>query len=244
MSGERFVDVMYRGLELGRRLKVSEFGPTTAYLEHGTPMPVGAPLEIVTDEGVRFSARVVRIHEQVGGAEHAPGMRIAPQGLDAAASEWWKARIVGPDRDVPGSEPVRATASASAMAASAAVSGSGTPVKDIEDVVSGSTTLEMKAVEVDDDGDVSDEMPTNGTNGNGGGGGGGEGEARPTQVMSVVEIQAIVDQGPAASVSPTNGHGSGAAADDSGDGDDGDAAASGSHAIARGKPGKKKRRRK
>jgi hypothetical protein len=240
MSGERFVDVMYRGLELGRRLKVSEFGPTTAYLEHATPMPVGAPLEIVTDEGVRFAARVVRIHEQVGGAEHPPGMRIAAMALDAAATEWWQARIVGPDRDVPGRDPVREVPAKVAE-----------PVTPVEDAVSGATTLVMTAVTIDD-ADLADAVPLNGSNGNGNGNGsagsGDVNDGRRTQVMSIVEIQSIVDQasGPTPS-SPTNGHSSGPVTDDTGDtgdGDDGDPAASGSHAIARGKQPKKKRRRK
>lgn len=228
MSGERFVDVNYRGLELGRRLKVSEFGPTTAYLEHATPMPVGAPLEIVTDEGVRFAAQVVRIHEQVGGAERHPGMRIEVRELEAAAREWWSTKVSGPDRDSPATDSVREAAAAAAAPASASAA-DGEPTDVVATVP-----------------DLGDAVPLNGSNGNGEDGEDASG-GRRTSVMSVVEIQAIVDQASGGTPGgPSNGHSSGPVEQDiTGDGEEGDPSASGSHAIpARGKSAKKKRRRK
>ena len=90
MPGVVFVDVSYRGLELGRRLKLHQVGPRTAYLEHGTPMPVGAPLRIATDEGLSIPVMVVRVHEQVAGAELPPGMRVRAEGLEGQEAAWWK----------------------------------------------------------------------------------------------------------------------------------------------------------
>ena len=231
MPGECFVDVTYRGLELGRRLKVCELGPTTAYLEHATPMPVGAPLEIVTDEGLRLPVRVLRVHEQVGGAERAPGMRIVPLALDDAARAWWDAHVVGPDLDVPGPPVVGSTAVTAPSVATVAAG----------DVVSGGQTLQMPAMtdEINDGNGsaapaCSDGVPAD------------AGDGRRTQVMAAVEIQAIVDH---ASAPPRNGQAAAAVAapesDDgsSSDSEDGDPAASGA-LTARGKQGKKKRRRK
>ena len=101
MAGEVFVDVTYRGLELGRRLKLREVGPSTAYLEHGTPMPVGAEVVLATDEGLSIPVTVVRVHEQVAGAEMPPGMRVQASGLDGAAAGWWRELISREDPQIP-----------------------------------------------------------------------------------------------------------------------------------------------
>jgi hypothetical protein len=61
-------------------------------LEVATPMPVGTEVVITTDEQVRFTASVSEIHEQIAGANHAPGMRVAPALVDASAQSWWAAR--------------------------------------------------------------------------------------------------------------------------------------------------------
>ena len=86
---EALVDVTYRGLELGRRLKLREVGPTTAYVEHATPMPVGAQLVLATEDGLQIPALVLRVHEQVAGAEMPPGMRVQALGLEGDAASWW-----------------------------------------------------------------------------------------------------------------------------------------------------------
>jgi hypothetical protein len=101
MAGEVFVDVTYRGLELGRRLKLREVGPSTAYLEHGTPMPVGAEVVLATDEGLSIPVTVGRVHEQVAGAEMPPGMRVQASGLDGAAAGWWRELISREDPQIP-----------------------------------------------------------------------------------------------------------------------------------------------
>ncbi|HEU5060077.1 MAG TPA: hypothetical protein VFU21_26275 [Kofleriaceae bacterium] len=101
MAGEVFVDVTYRGLELGRRLKLREVGPSTAYLEHGTPMPVGSQVVLATDEGLAIPVVVVRVHEQVAGAEMPPGMRVQASGLEGAAAGWWRELVSRDDPQIP-----------------------------------------------------------------------------------------------------------------------------------------------
>jgi hypothetical protein len=92
MPGEIFVDVSYRGLEIGRRHKLCEVGPTTAYVEHPTPMPVGTRLALFAD-GVEVEVEVVRVHEQVAGAERSPGMRVAAPALSPAAAALWQSLV-------------------------------------------------------------------------------------------------------------------------------------------------------
>ena len=40
---ESFVDLTYRGLSLGRRIKLTQVRPTSGTLELVSPMPVGTP---------------------------------------------------------------------------------------------------------------------------------------------------------------------------------------------------------
>lgn len=101
MGSEVFVDVTYRGLELGRRLKLREVGPSTAYLEHGTPMPVGSQVLLATDDGLSIPVTVVRVHEQVAGAEMPPGMRVQASGLEGAAAGWWRDLVSREDPQIP-----------------------------------------------------------------------------------------------------------------------------------------------
>jgi hypothetical protein len=101
MGSEVFVDVTYRGLELGRRLKLREVGPSTAYLEHGTPMPVGSLVVLATDEGLSIPVQVVRVHEQVAGADMPPGMRVQATGLEGSAASWWRELVSRDDPQIP-----------------------------------------------------------------------------------------------------------------------------------------------
>jgi hypothetical protein len=98
---ESFVDLNYRGLSLGRRIKLTQVRPTTGYLEHPTPMPVGTHVAISTDEGVSFDAVVTHVHEQVGGSDKAPGMTVRPALADDRASSWWTARVALPELEPP-----------------------------------------------------------------------------------------------------------------------------------------------
>lgn len=98
---ESFVDLTYRGLPLGRRIKLTEIRPRTGYLELPAPMPVGTRLAIATDEGPAIEAVVTGVHEQAAGTERAPGMRIAPALDDAAAASWWSERVALPELEPP-----------------------------------------------------------------------------------------------------------------------------------------------
>jgi hypothetical protein len=163
MSGETFVDLTYRGLELGRRHRLCEVGPTTAYLEYPTPMPVGSRLELAADGGVQLAVEVVRVHEQVAGAERSPGMRVRAPALDERAASWWRTlvSVADPAPLVIASGPASATAEAS-------------PARDDVD-----TTVVDADLPVDDDSARSTAvMPAV--------------EARRTEVMSAVDIEAIM----------------------------------------------------
>lgn len=98
---ESFVDLTYRGLPLGRRVKLTQVRPSTGYLEMPTPMPVGTAIAVVTDEGVLLDALVTSIHEQVGGSDRPPGMTVAPKLADPAAQSWWSARVALPEEPPP-----------------------------------------------------------------------------------------------------------------------------------------------
>ncbi|CAN5762854.1 hypothetical protein BH11MYX3_BH11MYX3_49550 [soil metagenome] len=94
---ESFVDLTYRGLSLGRRVKLSQVRPSTGYLETPAPMPVGTAIQIATDEGVTLDATVTGVHEQTGGSDKAPGMTVAPKLAGEASESWWRARVAYPD---------------------------------------------------------------------------------------------------------------------------------------------------
>jgi hypothetical protein len=91
---------MYRSLSLGRRIKLTQVRPSTGYLEHPTPMPVGTAVAISTDDGIVFDAIVTQIHEQVGGSETAPGMMIKPALVDDRRTAWWRERVTLPELEV------------------------------------------------------------------------------------------------------------------------------------------------
>src|SRR5215470_14983855 len=94
---ESFVDLTYRSLPLGRRVKLTQVRPTTGYLEAPAPMPVGSRISVSTDEGVTFEAVVTYVHEQVGGSDRQPGMLIQPALADDKVSSWWRARVALPE---------------------------------------------------------------------------------------------------------------------------------------------------
>ena len=102
---ETFVDLTYRGLALGRRIKLTRVRATNGYLEHPTPMPVGTAVAMATDDGLVFDAVVEAIHEQVGGSEQAPGMRIKPVFATDQLAAWWASHI---EPEAPSANPERA----------------------------------------------------------------------------------------------------------------------------------------
>ena len=94
---ESFVDLTYRGLSLGRRVKLAQIRPTTGYIELPAPMPVGTPIGILTDDTVALDAIVVEIHEQVAGSDRPPGMVVKPKLDGDAAKAWWAQRVTMPE---------------------------------------------------------------------------------------------------------------------------------------------------
>ncbi|HEY0194188.1 MAG TPA: hypothetical protein VGC42_23900, partial [Kofleriaceae bacterium] len=99
--GESFVDLTYRGISLGKRIKLGQVRPSTGWLEVAAPMPVGTPLVIATDDGVAIDATVTWVHESVTGADRPPGMVVSPAlGVEASAA-WWKARVELPEEEAP-----------------------------------------------------------------------------------------------------------------------------------------------
>lgn len=107
---ESFVDLSYRGLALGKRIKLTQVRPTSGYVEMPAPMPVGTAIGIATDDGLAFEALVAEIHEQVGGSDRPPGMTVRPK-LDADAQQsWWKERVSLPELAPPAKPEPRAEA--------------------------------------------------------------------------------------------------------------------------------------
>ncbi|HSR95472.1 MAG TPA: hypothetical protein VLM79_00325 [Kofleriaceae bacterium] len=102
---ESFVDLSYRGLSLGRRIKLTQVRPSSGYVELPSPMPVGTQIALVTDDGVAFDATVAWIHEQIAGADRPPGMVVIPELGSEAAAVWWKARVALPEDDTPRPRP-------------------------------------------------------------------------------------------------------------------------------------------
>jgi len=98
---ETLVDLTYRGIAFGRRIKLAHVRPTSGFLELATPMPVGTEIALIADDGVTLGVTVTWVHEQVAGADRAPGMIVAPKLTTEPASAWWQARVVLPDDDVP-----------------------------------------------------------------------------------------------------------------------------------------------
>jgi hypothetical protein len=97
---ESFVDLTYRGLSLGKRIKLGQVRPHSGYLELAAPMPVGSAIAIATDEGLTIDATVTWVYEQVAGSDRAPGMIVAPT-LTGDAAAWWRARVALPEDDGP-----------------------------------------------------------------------------------------------------------------------------------------------
>jgi hypothetical protein len=96
MAESQFVDVSFRGLELGQRLELRDFGPRTAFLAVGAPLPVGTEVVVATYEGFSFPARVAHVDEQVEGGDP-PGMRLEVGELPQPARAWWVGQVTRED---------------------------------------------------------------------------------------------------------------------------------------------------
>jgi hypothetical protein len=93
MAIESFVDVTYKNLEVGRRVKLADVAPESGYLELPAPMPVGTTVELACGDGIALIATVRMVHEQVAGSDRPPGMRVVPKLTSDAERAWWAARI-------------------------------------------------------------------------------------------------------------------------------------------------------
>lgn len=100
MAEELFVDVQYRGLEFGRRVRIEDFAAPQAYLHHPLPMPVGSELLVNAGDGLEIPVRVARVNEQVSGNDKPPGMFVSPGNLDAVAQRWWDERVANSEGTV------------------------------------------------------------------------------------------------------------------------------------------------
>jgi len=92
---ESFVDLTYRGLTLGRKVKLTQVRPSSGILEHVAPMPVGTSIGIASDDGTLFDAVVTDVREQTGDA--AACMTVRPRLEVEAAKAWWKEKVDLPD---------------------------------------------------------------------------------------------------------------------------------------------------
>src|ERR1700710_1103277 len=94
---ESFVDLTYRGLVLGKRVKLTQVRPSTGYVELATPMPVGTSIGIASEDGTTFDATVTEAIEQVSGRDGVPGMTVRPRLDRDVLKSWWKAKVALPD---------------------------------------------------------------------------------------------------------------------------------------------------
>jgi hypothetical protein len=92
---ESFVDLTYRGLALGRKVKLTQVRPSSGYLELAAPMPVGTSIGIAAEDGTLFDATVMDVREQAG--ELPIGMTVKPRLEVEAAKAWWKEKVDLPD---------------------------------------------------------------------------------------------------------------------------------------------------
>jgi hypothetical protein len=222
---ETFVDVTWRGLEVGKRVKLRAIHPADAYIDHTTPMPVGTSLVVKTDEGLEIEVTVARVHEQVGGSSETPGMQVVPQ-LEGAAAAWWQARAE--EVPVPAAQepPAGSADPRAAITAKPTLTMSAVEVERAMSAVRGSDA-EPDAARTEVMGAV--DPAALGLDGDDGGGvvqdDGLVDDGRRTAVMSAIDVSAIVAAAEADTSGPVSNGGNGAAdADDgpSGDGPTGD----------------------
>ncbi len=100
---DAFVDLSYRGLALGKRIKLTHVRQTTGYLELPTPMPVGTSIGIAADDGTLFEAVVAEVREQTAGAspDNPPGMVVKPKLDGDAQRTWWSQHVEKVAKDAP-----------------------------------------------------------------------------------------------------------------------------------------------
>ena len=98
MASEHHVDLAYRDLALGRRVRLTQVRPSSGYVELVAPMPVGTEIVVTTEDGAVIHATVTEVREQVASSEVIAGMTIRPRlEGDAVGADWWRARAELPD---------------------------------------------------------------------------------------------------------------------------------------------------
>jgi hypothetical protein len=100
---DAFVDLSYRGLALGKRIKLTHVRQTSGYLELPTPMPVGTSIGIAADDGTLIEAVVAEVREQTAGVspDNPPGMVVKPKLEGDAQRSWWSQHIEKVAKDAP-----------------------------------------------------------------------------------------------------------------------------------------------
>ncbi|MCG8422733.1 MAG: hypothetical protein MJE77_32870 [Proteobacteria bacterium] len=89
MVGEQLVDVTYRGIVLGRQLRLSPRSDA-AHIHTDKPMPMGSEIAISTQGGVAISVRVREVYEKIAGSETEPGMLVTPVAPAGDGQPWWQ----------------------------------------------------------------------------------------------------------------------------------------------------------
>ena len=100
MATDALVDVSYRGFVLGKRLRLLQVGPRSAYVACDAPMPVGTELLLAVDETMTIPAQVARVRE-ADSKDGPTGMWLWTDGTEARAQAWWDAHVSAPDPHIP-----------------------------------------------------------------------------------------------------------------------------------------------
>lgn len=98
---ESFVDLTYRGLALGRRVKLTQVRPSTGYVELAAPMPVGTAIGATTEDGILVEMTVMEVVEGT-----AAGMTVRPRLDGDGVKKWWQSKVDLPDVVKPEAAPV------------------------------------------------------------------------------------------------------------------------------------------
>lgn len=100
MATDALVDVSYRGFVLGKRLRLLQVGPRSAYVACDAPMPVGTELILAVDETTTIAAQVARVRE-ADSKDGPTGMWLWTDAADTRAQAWWDAHVTAPEPHIP-----------------------------------------------------------------------------------------------------------------------------------------------
>ncbi len=100
MATDALVDVSYRGFVLGKRLRLLQVGPRSAYVACDAPMPVGTELILAVDETMTIPAQVARVRE-ADSKDGPTGMWLWTDAAETRAQAWWDTHVSAPDPPIP-----------------------------------------------------------------------------------------------------------------------------------------------